>query len=85
MAARVAPWPFLTLDDQGEWAADDGERVVRFINNTLKLTPVRYPEDALLGRLGASIVATTAAIGARVNIGTGLPEEVRSRGRMCPT
>ena len=72
----VAPWPFLTLDDQGEWAADDGERVVRFINNTLKLTPVRYPKDALLGRLGASIVATTAAIGARVNIGTGLPEEV---------
>eukprot|EP00964_Phaeocystis_antarctica_P153429 scaffold121702_cov51-Phaeocystis_antarctica.AAC.2 len=70
------PWPFLTLEDNNGWTAADGMRVISVANTMLKLTPSRMPIDAQLGRLGAHLFATHCKPGARLNIGTGLPEEV---------
>ena len=69
----AAPWPFLTLDAAPEWTVDAGARVVNAVNKALKLTPVRGAKDALLGRLGAQLIAQHASLGARVNVGTGAP------------
>lgn len=55
---------------------DEAIEEVRFINNTLGVTPKRNDADKATGRLAASIFAEHAWEGALVNIGTGLPEEV---------
>jgi propionate CoA-transferase len=49
---------------------------IRFINQFLKITPVRNKTDHLLGRLGAMVFAKEIRKGALVNIGVGFPEEV---------
>ena len=55
---------------------DEAIEEVRFINNTLGVTPRRNDADKATGRLAASIFAENAWEGALVNIGTGMPEEV---------
>ena len=75
-AEYARPWPFLTLDDSKGWTSAEGMRVISVVNTMLKLTPGRTAIDAQLGRLGAHLFATHCKPGARLNIGTGLPEEV---------
>ena len=66
--------PFQALGS--DWSVQQGRRVVNVVNGRLKLTPTRSAKDELLGRLGAQIFCRYASPGARLNIGTGLPEEV---------
>jgi len=49
---------------------------LRFINNVLKITPVRGAVEFALARLGAQLFAEKAFKGAMINIGVGFPEEV---------
>ncbi len=49
---------------------------LRFINNILKITPVRGEVAFALARLGARVFAEQVSPGAMVNIGVGYPEEV---------
>ncbi len=49
---------------------------LRFINNMLKITPVRGPVDDALARLATDIFIRETPPGAMVNIGVGFPEEV---------
>ncbi|MCB9332306.1 MAG: hypothetical protein H6574_14585 [Lewinellaceae bacterium] len=49
---------------------------LRFINNFLKITPVRGAVEFALARLGAQVFAGAVAQGSMVNIGVGFPEEV---------
>jgi len=51
-------------------------RQLRFINNFLKITPVRGAVEFALARLGARVFAEAVHQGAMVNIGVGFPEEV---------
>lgn len=67
-------YPFLSIGS--EWTVAEGQRVVDIVNTRLKLTPTRTAKDALMGRLGAQLFCKHAAVGARLNIGTGLPEMV---------
>lgn len=76
-ATYAEPFPFITLTaEQDGWDPANGARVCGVINKMLKLTPVRAPVDELLGRLGAHLFCQHTKPGARLNIGTGLPEEV---------
>ena len=61
-----------------EWTADDGRRITGTINRLIRATPVRSEVDSLVGRLGALACCRLVGHGARVNVGTGLPEEARS-------
>lgn len=54
----------------------EASRQLRFINNLLRITPVRGKVEYALARLGARIFADEVAEGAMVNIGVGFPEEV---------
>jgi propionate CoA-transferase len=70
-------WPMFTPD-----ATEDPKKAVeklRFINNTLKITPVRGPVEDALAQLGASVFEEATHTGAMVNIGVGYPEEVARR------
>ncbi len=49
---------------------------LRFINNFLKITPVRGAVEFALARLGARVFADAVNQGDMVNIGVGFPEEV---------
>jgi len=67
-------WPMFTaganVDDQAAMSR------LRFINKTLGITPRRSRLDHALGRLGAKIFSENVPVGATVNIGVGLAEEV---------
>jgi propionate CoA-transferase len=55
---------------------DQSLDVVRFINEFLKITPVRTDIDLATARAAADLFTTVSRPGAEVNIGVGLPEQV---------
>lgn len=67
-------WPLFTLES--DVSVEEGIARLRFINQTLGITPRRRPVDYALARLAASIFAEQVKAGSLVNIGTGMPEEV---------
>jgi len=67
-------WPMFTAGAALDIHA--ANRQLRFINNTLKITPVRGALEFALARLAASVFADCVREGAMVNIGVGFPEEV---------
>ncbi len=67
-------WPMFTLNS--DVSVDEGIARLKFINQTLGITPRRSPVDYALARLAASVFAEYVAVGSMVNIGIGLPEEV---------
>ena len=67
-------WPMFTPGVPAD--ASKAIRQLRFINNVLKITPVRGAVEFALGRLGARVFADSVSPGAMVNIGVGFPEEV---------
>ena len=67
-------WPMFT--PKGAKDLPQAAEQLRFINNVLKITPVRGPVEYALARLGAQVFANAVAPGAMVNIGVGFPEEV---------
>ncbi len=67
-------WPMFTPDSSVDPIR--AIRRLRFINNFLKITPVRGPVEYALARLGARTFARQVSDGAMVNIGVGFPEEV---------
>lgn len=67
-------WPMFTAGAATD--APQAIRQLRFINNVLKITPVRGPVEYALARLAAGVFAAEAPAGAMVNIGVGFPEEV---------
>ncbi|RJO63308.1 MAG: hypothetical protein C4523_20685 [Myxococcales bacterium] len=67
-------WPMFTVGANVDVAKAVAE--LKYINSTLKITPLRGPVENALARLAASLFASEARPGATVNIGVGLPEEV---------
>jgi propionate CoA-transferase len=67
-------WPMFSVGA----SVDEHEAAqrLRFINQTLGITPRRSPLDYALARLGALTFTENVAAGATVNIGVGLAEEV---------
>lgn len=61
---------------QSDMPREKGIALLRFVNEVLRITPVRRPIDTILARLAASLFAESAPRGSLVNIGVGLPEEV---------
>jgi propionate CoA-transferase len=74
MAPQSKPWKMFCPGGDG----DDRRAIerLRFINRVLRLTPVRGPVEAALGRLGARLFSEVVPRGAHINIGVGFPEEV---------
>jgi propionate CoA-transferase len=67
-------WPMFTAGaDVDALAAAEG---LRFINQTLGITPRRSRAEQALARLGAQTFVANVAAGATVNIGVGLAEEI---------
>ncbi len=67
-------WPMFTVNS--DTSLDEGIALLKFINQTMGITPRRGPVDNALARLAATIFAETVTPGALVNVGIGLPEEV---------
>lgn len=67
-------WSLFT--PESDLPVEEGIARLRFINDTLRITPKRLPQDQALARLAAQIFCAENARGARVDIGVGLPEEV---------
>jgi propionate CoA-transferase len=67
-------WPMFTVGFQ-EDPAPYAEKL-RWLNDFLKITPVRNELGRSLARLGASLFARMVGKGAMVNIGSGYPEEI---------
>jgi propionate CoA-transferase len=67
-------WPSFTTNSNITIA--EGVERLKFINNTLKITPMRGAVDNALARLAASVLAENIKKGAYINCGVGLPEEV---------
>ncbi len=67
-------WPMFTLNS--DVSVDEGVARLKFVNQTLGITPRRRPVDYALARLAASQFADHVKAGSLVNIGIGLPEEV---------
>ena len=67
-------WPMFTVNS--DLSLDEGIARLKFINQTMGITPRRGPVDNALARLAAGIFAENIHEGALVNIGIGLPEEV---------
>ena len=72
--AQHRHWPMFTAGAN----VDEHEAIsrLRFINKTLGITPRRSPVDHALARLGAKTFVDNVPVGATVNIGVGLGEEV---------
>ncbi len=72
--AQHRHWPMFTAGAN----IDEHEAIarLRFINKTLGITPRRSPVDYALARLGAKTFVDNVPVGATVNIGVGLGEEV---------
>lgn len=68
------PMDFLTLESKTP--TDVGVAQIHYVNRLLGVTPRRCPADHALARLAATLLAGRAKPGERVDIGTGLPEEV---------
>jgi len=67
-------WPMFTAGAQVD--AHAAALRLRFINKTLGITPRRSPLDRALARLGAKTFTENVPVGATVNIGVGLAEEI---------
>ena len=67
-------WPMFTAGAKVDPVDAVGR--LRFINETLKITPVRGPVDNALARLAAWLFTQVVSRGAAINIGVGHPEEV---------
>ncbi|MBK7408322.1 MAG: hypothetical protein IPJ40_09815 [Saprospirales bacterium] len=67
-------WPLFT--PEGDADRKEAVQRLKFINNLLKITPVRSALDQIMGRLAASILVREVPKGGMVNIGIGFPEEV---------
>ncbi len=67
-------WPMFTAGADVD--ALDAAAQLRFINETLGITPRRSPVEQALGRLGARTFVENIPAGALVNIGVGLGEEI---------
>jgi acyl CoA:acetate/3-ketoacid CoA transferase len=67
-------WPMFT--EGSKVHAPAAIEKLRYINNVLKITPVRGPVEFVLARLGATMLCRMVGPGAMVNIGVGFPEEV---------
>ena len=67
-------WPMFTAGARVD--AREAALRLRFINETLRITPHRSRVDHALGRLGAKTFTENVRAGATVNIGVGLAEEV---------
>jgi propionate CoA-transferase len=67
-------WPMFAEGAQVDMA--EAIQELKFINDTLRITPVRREAENALARLAAARVLRELHPGAWVNIGVGLPEEV---------
>jgi propionate CoA-transferase len=67
-------WEMFTEGGQGD--VEDAVNQLKWVNNTMKITPYRDEAANALARLAASQFTRVARKGAYVNIGVGLPEEV---------
>lgn len=67
-------WPMFTVTS--DVTVEEGIARLKFINQTLGITPRRSAVDNALARLAATVFAENVRIGSFVNIGIGLPEEV---------
>ena len=67
-------WPMFTPQGTGD-PLKEVEKL-KFINNFLKITPLRGPVENALARLAAIKFIEVASPGNLVNIGVGMPEEV---------
>lgn len=67
-------WKMFTEGAQEDVA--DAVDKLKFVNNVLKITPVRGPVDNALARMAASLFTRVVRPGSYVNVGVGLPEEV---------
>jgi propionate CoA-transferase len=71
---QVRFWPMFTAQSKVDAPAASVQ--LRYINNVLKITPVRGPVEFALARLGAKVFTETLHTGPMLNIGVGFPEEV---------
>jgi propionate CoA-transferase len=67
-------WPALTTESEG--AIGEALEQAQFVSRLAGLTPRRTPVDDAVARLGSSTLVAHVGRAARVNIGTGLPEQV---------
>lgn len=67
--------PRLSFTTNSDVSIEDGIEPLRFVNQTLGITPRRSEVDNALARLAASTFAENSYKGAYVNVGVGLPEE----------
>ncbi|HDP33883.1 MAG TPA: hypothetical protein ENN29_02100 [Candidatus Hydrogenedentes bacterium] len=67
-------WPMFTLDS--DIPLEEGVEMLKFVNQTLGITPRRSAVDDAVARLAATIFAEHISEGSFINIGIGLPEEV---------
>lgn len=67
-------WPMFTLNS--DRPVEEGAELLKYVNQTLGITPRRSNVDNALARFAATIFAERIAAGSLVNIGIGLPEEV---------
>ncbi len=68
--------PWLALTTESDIDVLDAYAQMRFVNKVIGVTPRRTPVDEAMARLAAKVFAENVPVGALVNIGTGLPEEV---------
>lgn len=67
-------WPMFTAESTVD--TPRASLQLRYINNVLKITPVRGPVEFALARLGATVFSESIHTGPMLNIGVGYPEEV---------
>lgn len=67
--------PRMYFTTNSDVSIDEGIEPLRFINQTLGITPRRDAVDNALARLAAATFAENATKGSYVNVGVGLPEE----------
>lgn len=67
-------WPMFTLNS--DTPLEEGIAMLKYVNQTLGITPRRSNVDNALARLAATIFAEQISKGGLINIGIGLPEEV---------
>jgi len=67
-------WPVFTLNS--DMTLEEGVEMLKYVNQTLGITPRRSNVDNAVARLAATIFAEQTSKGGFINIGIGLPEEV---------
>lgn len=73
-ASMRKPWTFLAPGSSV--STTEAVHKMKVINTFLKITPFRGPMENAMARAGAQLLTRIASPGVKVNIGTGLPEEV---------